>query len=467
MADPTGRAFIVRPFGKKSNASGDDPIDFDKVDRKLISKALEKVGLIGGTTVEFIQQGNIRTDMFRQLLAADLVIADISIHNANAFYELGIRHALRDQYTVLIKSKKRGDPHVFDLKADRYLPYNPDKPSAAVDDLVKTIKATLKNESADSPVFHLLPGLTSFDSSKVVVVPLKFRERVEQEAENQEELLKLCDEIAGEAWATEGLRIIGCAQFDLGHHEGSSKTWERIRAFDMFDVEANQKLATNYQKLGEYKLSEQAAKRTLESSRLKDWDCAETYSLMASNDKTQWHAVLESETDLIERQRKALTSPFLEQSYEFYRKGFEKHRSHYYSGLNAVAMLSIQIELAKLHPDLWALKFDDGRFAELDLEKRSEHLSKLIAATDLAIESSICNYPEDDWARISRADLMLLTSDSPEKVKYHYEACAAVPAFNASSLHRQLKIYQDLEVFQKNVEAALETVPPADSPEPG
>lgn len=458
MADPTGRAFIVRPFGEKSNRSGDAPINFDKVDSELISAALAQVGLTGGTTVEFVQQGNIRTDMFRQLLAADLVIADISIHNANAFYELGIRHALRDQYTVMIKSEVRGDPHVFDLKADRYLEYHPDKPKDAIDDLVKTIKATLQNESSDSPVFQLLPGLTSFDPSQVVVVPLKFREKVDQRASEREELLKLLDEVAGEAWETEGLRIIGRAQFKLGHHEGSSKTWERVREFDMFDLEANQKLATIYQKLGEFKHSEQAANRALKSTRLSDWDSAETYALIASNNKTQWHTGLESESDLAKRQRKALKSPFLEQSIEFYRQGFEKHRSHYYSGLNAVAMRSVQIELAKLHPDQWALEFKNERYAEMELEERSEHLSKLIAATDLAIESSIRNYPEDEWARISRADLMLLASNNSDKVKLNYEKCAAIAAFSATSLRRQLKIYQDLALFQDNVDAALEAV---------
>ena len=35
-------------------------------------------------------------DMFQLLLTADLVVADISIHNANVFYELGMRHALRE-----------------------------------------------------------------------------------------------------------------------------------------------------------------------------------------------------------------------------------------------------------------------------------------------------------------------------------------------------------------------------------
>jgi hypothetical protein len=463
MAKRTGRAFIVSPFGSKSNAKGEVVINFDAVHKELIGAALDEVGLTGGTTAEFVQQGNIRTDMFRQLLVADLVVADISVHNANAFYELGIRHALRDQYTVLIKSNKRGDPHVFDLKADRYLAYDPDEPAASVDDLVKTIRATLKDENPDSPVFDLLPGLTSFNPSKVVVVPLKVREKVAQVAHDREALLALLDEIAGEAWDTEASRLIGNAQFKLGDLKGSSETWERIRDLDIYDVEANQKLATCYQKLEEYTLSELAADRALKSTDLSDWDRAETYALIASNQKTQWHAALGSESDLAKRQRKALTSPYLEKSYESYRKGFEQHRSHYYSGFNAVAMRSIQIELARSHLDQWALGFKNEKYAELELEERSEHLAKLIAATDLAIESSIQNYPGDEWAPLTRADLMLIASDRPDKVLFNYDQCASLPAFNVSSLQRQLQIYQDLGLFEENVSAAFEWI--AENPE--
>jgi hypothetical protein len=70
---------------------------FLSVERELIQPAIEAVGFSGGTTGEIIKQGNIRTDMFQKLLVADLVIADISIHNANAFYELGARHAFREK----------------------------------------------------------------------------------------------------------------------------------------------------------------------------------------------------------------------------------------------------------------------------------------------------------------------------------------------------------------------------------
>mgnify|MGYP000694692271 CR=1 FL=1 len=204
---------------------------------------------------------------------------------------------------------------------------------------------------------------------------------------------------------------LGCSRPDLGllsvAFVNNLTVWERIREFDIFDTEANQKLATNYQKLKKFTLSEQAASRALKSAYLRDWDRAETYALIGSNYKTQWHATVESETGLSKRQRKALMSPFLGQSYNAYHDGFECHRSHYYSGLNAVAMLSIQIELARLHPDQWVLDFSNDRYAELELEERSEHLTKLIAATDLAGSIAWQGGFEPfgtDWQESARAD---------------------------------------------------------------
>lgn len=455
MDNRTGRAFIVRPFGEKSNSAGDAPINFDTVDADLIAEALRRVGLTGGTTGEFVHQGNIRSDMFRELLVADLVIADISIHNANAFYELGIRHALRDQYTVMIRAAKRNDPHVFDLKVERYLSYDPDAPAASIEALVRAIRETLKEENTDSPVFQLVPGLTSIDPGKVIVVPNDFRERVEQANKNRAALLELKDEAVGRHWETGGLRVVGRALFDLGDHEASAEVWEAVRSFLKLDVEANQRLATNYQKLGEHTLSEQAARRALESGNLSDWSSAETHALMASNYKTQWQAEFAAQSALVDRQRTALISPFLNKTIEHYLKGFEKHRSHYYSGLNAVAARAIQIELARLHPEQWEAMIDEG-CPQAKLRERVSDLEKLIAATDLAIESSIRNYPDDVWARISRADLKLISARNPQKVKVKYAQCAKYGGLNAQALKRQLKIYQDLALFSDNVEAALE-----------
>ena len=152
-------AFIVRPFGTKQG------INFERVEQELLAPALKELNFSGKTTQVFTEQGNIRTDMFEQLLIADLVIADVSIHNTNAFYELGIRHAFRDRHTFLIKSE--GDEIPFDLKTDRYFHYNAQNPADALKALIKALRKTFDSTQQDSPVFQLLPTLTATDPESV------------------------------------------------------------------------------------------------------------------------------------------------------------------------------------------------------------------------------------------------------------------------------------------------------------
>ena len=153
------RAFFVRPFGVKEG------IDFDQVEGVLIRPALERLrtqyglAIDGGTTGEFIRQGNIREDMFRLLITADLVLADISIYNPNAFYELGIRHGLRHQHTFLIRERSTAAKYPFDLQTDRYFTYDFTDLAGSVDGLAAALRSTLNSDPSfrDSPVFQLLP----------------------------------------------------------------------------------------------------------------------------------------------------------------------------------------------------------------------------------------------------------------------------------------------------------------------
>lgn len=93
------RAFIVRPFGVKAG------INFDRIEQELIDPVLSSLNIsriIGGDVFE---AGILREDMLQQLLVSDLVIADITVQNANIFYELGLRHALREKNTFFIRAK--------------------------------------------------------------------------------------------------------------------------------------------------------------------------------------------------------------------------------------------------------------------------------------------------------------------------------------------------------------------------
>jgi hypothetical protein len=243
MSEKSLRAFIVRPFGTKKDRNQNE-VNFDAVQEQLIVPALERVGVDGRTTLDILRAGNIRVDMFQRLLTADLVVADLSIDNANVFYELGIRHALREKRTFMLRCE--GDKYPFDLQTDRYFIYQRENPAASRDQLVAALRQTLNSEEQDSPVFKLLPNLQAQDRSRFLAVPMDFREEVEQAAANRQagDLELLGAEARGLEWESEGLRVVGRAQFRLKAFKGARATWEAVRKFDPKDREANTLLAS-------------------------------------------------------------------------------------------------------------------------------------------------------------------------------------------------------------------------------
>src|SRR6266850_3925212 len=188
------RAFIVRPFGPRSG------IDFDAVDTRLIQPALEKSEIEGATTGVILEAGNIREDMFQQLLVADIVVADISVHNANVFYELGIRHALQPKRTFLLRAKSgkernertAEDEVPFDLRTDRYLEYDAERPADKLELLIEALRQTIANEKSDSPVFQMLPDLEGQDRSRFLPVPQSFRDDVDLASRSKKMGLLAC-----------------------------------------------------------------------------------------------------------------------------------------------------------------------------------------------------------------------------------------------------------------------------------
>ena len=450
-------AFIVRPFGIKQG------IDFDLVETALLRPALDAAGFSGGTTGELVQQGNIRTDMFEQLLIADLVIADISIHNANCFYELGIRHAFRDKRTFLIKSK--GDEVPFDLKTDRYLSYDASNPGASLADLIKALKATWNSQKQDSPVFQLLPGLEPGDPSKLIVVPIEFREEVEraQTARKCGDLQLLAAEAEGFSWKTMGLRLIGHAQFSLKDWYGAKISWEAVRDYDVEDLEANTILGTVYQRLDDLLRSSQALERALGNNGISGWDRAEIRALMGRNAKTLWKREWKQQEDLDAIQATALISPYLEKSFDAYRKGFIEDRNHFYSGLNALAMGTVMLELAAAQQDTWEDGFDSEEKASLKLKDLKDQCTELVAGVKLAIESTRIALARDDrtdiWAEISEADRVMLSSTRPKRVARAYrKALAGAPDFARDSARKQLLLVRSLGILEENTQAALDNI---------
>lgn len=462
------RAFIVRPFGTKEG------INFDKVEESLIAPALVKCGIQGSTTGPFLQAGNIREDMFLQLLVADLVVADVSIHNANVFYELGIRQAMQPQHTFLMRARSKKDPKdrgpqddvPFDIKTDRYLEYDSDKPEEMLATLEQALKQTMASENQDSPVFKMLPELEGRDRSRFLPVPQAFRDDVDLAASKKQ--VGLLGLLAMEAkdffWASEGLRLIGRAQFTLKAFRQAKLTWEELHRLNPADVEANQRLATIYQRLGDLDASNQALGHVINDKKTKPADRAEALSLMGRNIKDRWKADWVSLSGE-ERVLRALQSPYLRKSYEMYLQAFEVSLDSYYSGLNALSLLTMLVDLATEHPDAWALQFDTDAKATLELESLKAQKQMLTSTVGMSINAARKRLQqsgtEDRWVEISYADYVFLTSDRPARVAFAYRsALADAQDFYFDSARGQIELFGQLGIRLANAEKSLEVFKP-------
>jgi tetratricopeptide (TPR) repeat protein len=465
------RAFIIRPFGTKND------INFDEVERLLIAPALERIGAEGRTTIDIVQTGNIRVDMFRRLLTADLVIADLSIHNANVFYELGIRHALRDHGTFMLRCD--ADKFPFDLQTDRYFVYRKEDPGASLAALVEALRRTqdaIEKDAAakDSPVFASLPNLTEPDPSLFNPVPQDFGEEVERAAANKQagDLALFSYEVRGMEWEMRGWRTAGTAQFNIKALAGARETWESVRRLEPNDLEANILLGTVYERLGDLTRSTQALERALANKNITRDQRAETYSLLARNAKTRWR----SEWEIMppgERPATALRSPYLNDSFRNYERAFAEDINHFYSGLNALAMLSVMIELAESLPDVWGELFETDEEAAAALASHKVRAGKLAAAVEVSLSATISRLRregrQDVWAEISEADLRYLTLKRPGRVAAAYrDALAGAPDFARDSVRNQLALYKNLGVLAGNLAEVVKVVgEPPPLPAPG
>ena len=455
------RAFIIRPFGTKAG------IDFDKVEHELIDPVLAATGIQGRTTGEIVAAGNIREDMFQLLLISDLVIADISIHNANAYYELGIRHALREKRTFLIRAKGSNTEEVpFDLRTDRYFAYDINRLEQAVPALQQAILETIRSERQDSPVFRLLPDLRENDLSRFAPVPMGFREEVKLAGKSGQpgKLTLLAEEARGMVWEGEGLRHVGREQFNIRDFPGARKTFEELLAILEFDKEANLLLGTIYQRLGDLERSELVLRRVSGHPHATPAERAEAFALIGRNLKSRWRETWEK-LDRDKRPATALRSSLLLQSYEAYLRAFRQDLNHFYSGLNALFMLTIVLELAEKLPEAWSGRFAGGdeaarNKADLQIQHRT-----LAGAVEFSIgaarQSRIQVGQTDPWIEVSHADLQLLTTSRAEQAAFAYEqALQGQSEFVTSAVRGQLQLFSDLGLFSEKVAAVQGVLPP-------
>jgi hypothetical protein len=151
---PNKLCFVIGPIGDEDS---EQRVHADWLYSGIILPVFEK--RFAGFRVERADKiptpGMVSSQIINRLHEAELVIADLSFHNANAFYEMSIRHNVGKPIIHMIR---KGDRIPFDVIPHRAIMFSnatPGDHDKARDLLIPAVQAALQpGFEADNPIMH-------------------------------------------------------------------------------------------------------------------------------------------------------------------------------------------------------------------------------------------------------------------------------------------------------------------------
>ena len=442
--------FVAMPFGTKEG------MDFNKVYEQYIKPALVKAGFEVFRADEELKAGEIRTDMFQELLLADLVLVDLSIDNPNVWYELGVRHALRSRGVIQIKSNSTRDYMPFDVFTDRTLSYHvrdgaPDPATleADMEALAAFAVATCNSwhKYKVSPVYHLLTYLQEPDWKKLYVKESgeywerqrqwEQRIKVARGKRRPGDILMLAEEAPNYALLQEAYCAAGNALLKMGQFTFALEQFQNVLEIAPDNLEAAQGKGIVLGRLGRH----DEAKELFESLAQRYPDDPETCALLGRMEKDAWVDAWRKDGATPEQMKKdaSCEDGLLREAIRAYSEGFLSDPGHCYSGINALTLLHLLRHLTSSDEEA-------GRRAEIE------------GGVRWTIQSALSKDNKDYWARVSLGDLELLVGDTAAVQRAYKDAVAVSGGtwFDLDSSRQQLLLLKDLGFRPVQVAAALE-----------
>lgn len=141
MAGHPKTCFFIIPFGRKQ--AGRRIVDFDRLYHDVFVPAVQSLGYRCLRSDQALELGGgLHQRMFEQIFTADLVLADLTTHNPNVLYELGIRHALTQGVTLMIRQEQ--DPLPFDIGHFEVFSYSLDEHGMATRESLQRLKNRIR-----------------------------------------------------------------------------------------------------------------------------------------------------------------------------------------------------------------------------------------------------------------------------------------------------------------------------------
>jgi len=342
--DPRPLCFVLMPFGIKPDPGSNVTINFDAIYEKVIRPAIEAAGLRAIRADEEKVGGIIHKPMFERLILCEYAVADLTTANANVYYELGVRHAMRPWSTVLIFADGVRLP--FDLGPVRGMPYhldqvgNPAASGSDSDQLAQQLRAA-RREVPDSPLFQLLDDLPRPDVSHLKTDV--FREQVEYSTALRERLA------AARRQGVQAVREIRAELGDLRNYESGVLvdlllTFRDLKAWgDMVTLveQMPDALARSTLVREQYGLAlnrddqSEKAEEVLVKLIAERGPSSETYGILGRVYKDRYEAARRAGNQNLAR-------GLLKKAIDAYVNGFESDWRDAYPGINAVQLMELR-----------------------------------------------------------------------------------------------------------------------------
>lgn len=333
--------FVLMPFGVKPDGAG-GVVDFDAVYEEVLRPAVVAAGMEPLRADEELDGGIIHKPMFERLILCKYAIADLTTANANVFYELGVRHAVRPHSTVLVFAEGMRLP--FDVAPMRAVPYAlDDRGAPASPDFARGVIEDRLNQArdpaVDSPVFELVEDFPDVDHHKTDV----FREMVRYSAEVKARLseARMANDLATLRVIEEELSPLEDQEagivVDLLLSYRALEAWaEMVALVDPMrgplvqSVLVREQLAFALNRLGDRARAERVLLDVLEERG----PSSETLGLLGRVYKDRWEEAREAGDSV-------LAHGEIRKAIDAYRRGFEADWRDAYPGVNVVTLMEV------------------------------------------------------------------------------------------------------------------------------
>jgi len=488
------RAFVVMPFGKKrpsepygkehkdnAQALGDE-IDFDVVYHRLIEPALRQAGCDPFRADSEASAGDIRTDMYFELVTADLVVADISIANPNVFYELGVRHGVCPRGVLVLQ----GDfitSRVFDVAPDRSFSYDgslfvPSKTSEKADDataqkllsreverLSQTFKHALAGErgTMGSPVYEHLPGLIPVNWDNIQTSKANYfgalRDdwlecvRVAQSQGHPGDIKTLADDAPTLLHRTIILYHAALALIDLCRYTAAERELREIIEQDSNQFDAQLQLGLVLAHQGKTDQAEHHLREILQKHK----DEPQAGDMLGQVYRHLWHLSWREEPEETRNEKAIDSSQLAALAVRSFIGAQQLDARAYFAGFNALILIALLNELRK------STGQDAAEIWPADLDKLVKELTTVVQfcaknARERAI--TIGDPVEQFWTTTTLSGIALLHNDQTKALQRIHEACSIPGAtfFQLRIFRERLLLINELRLWPKFIESALTIV---------